>query len=366
MGRAKLWRGNPYPFFDFNSEQGKFTDEGSRFRFSSFSHTIRFTRCTFTDIDGKDTDDEYRQTDGAAIIIHCPSSLVVEDCYFSNCGGGMNGGAIDIKLRQEQTTASITSTSFEECWTTSRESNVIHHRTQGIITLTSSNFTNYIHVWDSSRSVYSNGIIVSNCLFNYSGGVNYNALKINPDKSQLFFTSFSSNIQSDLDVVTTEHFLNLLSFVGCVSNSQQARSLEYFGLSPLTIEIVEEQVAVDPGNLQTALTDTNINLFYLGGGNYGAFEIEARQVQLKKWNLQNSLIPTAVVITCFSATVKAGAECVLSLFQLAPLIESSSLVSVFTQGNCSLRYVVIDQIDGLTVPLFSVTGADASFSLRDS
>ncbi|KAK2955215.1 hypothetical protein BLNAU_9767 [Blattamonas nauphoetae] len=297
--------GTLFHFFDFSTGYQTYFSEGSRFLFSSYSHTIRFTRCTFTNIDGKDADDEYRDTDGAAIIIRCPSSLLVEECQFSNCGGSMHGGAIDIVLEQEHSTASITSTSFEE-----------------------------------------SGIIVSNCLFNYNGSMFYSALYVDGDKSQILYTSFSSDTKAELDV----------SIIG-ISR-----------LLSLAIEIVEGEVVVKPGSepnsLQTALTgNPDAKTFFLGGGNYGTFEIDSGNITLKPWNSQDNLNPTTTIITSFSMTVKTGAECTIRMFQLAPLDESSSLVS--TLGTCSLQYVVVDQIDGCTVPLFSVTGTGSHLSIYE-
>ncbi|KAK2956158.1 hypothetical protein BLNAU_8938 [Blattamonas nauphoetae] len=362
-------KGTLFDFFDYHFDGGLYYDEGTNFLFSSFSHTIRFTCCIFTDIDGKDENEEYRYTDGAAIIIRCSSPLLVEYCQFSNCGGGMHGGVIDISLENERTTTSITSTSFEECWSKASysTSSVLHHHTRGIITLTASNFSNF-KTASHSDIISCDGIIVSNCLFNYNGSLFSHALDVALGSSQFLYTSFSSDSQAYEDVGTPSYSLKLWSFLGCISNSQQACSLAYIGLSPLTIEVGNGEVVVEPDlepdTLQTALdSNAGADTFILKSGRYGTFEIDSRDLRLKQWHPQDSLNPTAPVATSFSLTVKAGAECWISVFQLAPLDESSSLVTVSTQGMCKLRDVVVDQIDELAVPFFSATGPDANLTL---
>ncbi|KAK2950902.1 hypothetical protein BLNAU_14204 [Blattamonas nauphoetae] len=354
-------KGTLFDFFDYNSKNRNHFDEGSRFLFSSFSHTIRFTNCTFTNIDGKDEDDKYRRYDGAAIIIRCPSSLVVDKCHFSNCGGGMEGGAIDIICPKEQTTASIFSTMFIECWTTSESSSVLHHDSLGIVTLRACNFLNFDVTREHSQIVYSEGIIVSDCLFNFNGSKFSRALCVYGAVNQFLFTSFFSDDQARNDVSFSDSSYSLQLFVECVSNSRQAQALFFIGFSPVDMEQAVWEVAVDPDSFQTALTDTNINLFYLGGGNYGAFEIDSHDFTMSQWNKPDDLNPSAPVFISFSMTVKAGTTILITVSQIVPLNESSSLVS--TQGTCSLQSVVIDQIDGRTVPLLTASGSDASLSL---
>ncbi|KAK2955044.1 hypothetical protein BLNAU_9975 [Blattamonas nauphoetae] len=356
-----------FHFFDFGSDRWTSIDGGSRFLFSSFSHTIRFARCTFTDIDGKDPDDKYRDTDGAAIIIRCPSSLVVEVCQFVNCGGGMDGGVIEIIRMKEHTTTSITSSSFEECWTKSGSSSVLHHDSLGTVTLTASNFSNNL-ISNHRRIISSEGIIVSNCQFNYNGSMFYYALEVDGEKSQFFFTSFFSDTKAERDVYFSysDYYLGL--FVGCFTNSYQPESFDYLGFSLFNTELLDGEVVVDtdlePDSLQTALTgNPDADTFFLRGGRYGTFEIDSGNVSLKPWNSQDNLNATASVVTSFSATVKAGAECWITMFQLAPLDESSSLAS--SQGVCLLRDIVVDQIDYHTVPLFLVSGSGSHLSIYE-
>ncbi|KAK2946832.1 hypothetical protein BLNAU_18209 [Blattamonas nauphoetae] len=190
--------GRIFDFYDFNPYE-QFHEKGVNFFFSTTDDSIHFTRCSFSNIDGTDSSDEYRHSDGTVILIRCHSSLSVDECQFLNCFSEPFAGAIECNVESSIAPITITSSSFDTCSSDSTHSSTIFHYSLGSLSIHSSNFTSFTH--RQHRDLLSSSeLFMSNCVFHFDG-LNYSqALSLLGRYSLVSQTLFESDPPAEADV----------------------------------------------------------------------------------------------------------------------------------------------------------------------
>ncbi|KAK2954516.1 hypothetical protein BLNAU_10536 [Blattamonas nauphoetae] len=342
-------KGEPYYF------------NGQIFNFGSTTDTIHFTRSNFSNIDGTEPNDKYRQRTLPAICVRCPSSLFIDRCSFNNCSSYENAGAINIDVYDGFLKAAITSSSFDDCLMHWGASSVLYHQSHGILTLASSNLT-YVGQTNQQQIIRSQGIIVANTQITFNGSVVTNAISLFYGTYQFRFSRFISDTVAAQDISLGDpNYHDEWAFFGCVSTSLEAHAMTLSGLSFSSIIPTPNQVIAESGSLQTILTtNPTVTTVFVKPGDFGSFDIEDRTLSLKGWTPKADSSPPSSQITKFAVTVKSDGECTISVIQLAPCSSSSTILT--TNGICSLVHVVVDSVKDHTASLFIVSGTSAVLS----
>ncbi|KAK2959513.1 hypothetical protein BLNAU_5562 [Blattamonas nauphoetae] len=360
---AAFGTGTLFDFYDFSSKGERYFARGVNFFFSTCDDSIHFTRCNFTNIDGTDpTDGEFRGVSGTAILVRCPSSILVEHCTFESCSSQVFSGAIHVELEHETPSLTVLSSSFTDCFSGDEtQPSAITQFSLGTTTLHDCQFTHSISI-ENKHTISSEGMIASNCHFSL---VNHN------DPYFYFvhcrtiadfrFCRFHSLTQLSFDAMSDYSWE--LSFLGCVSNSWKAEEGLTFGLFPPTVGEAEYEVIAE-SSLNLTLNDhPSATTIFVGTGDFGMFEISARIVTLKGCRQSESADSSSSLVSKLSGCVKSDGECSLLNLHLAPHSTQHSILT--SNGMCFLQYLLIDGIDNQTVPLFVFSGLAAAITVSE-
>ncbi|KAK2950541.1 hypothetical protein BLNAU_14535 [Blattamonas nauphoetae] len=357
-------QGTVFDFYDYSRQGARFYDMGVNFFFSTRDDSIHFTRCHFSYIDGTDSSDgKYRGASGTAILVRCPSSLLVEHCTFESCYSSVFSGAIHIEMEHQTPSLTILSSSFLDCYSGYFITpSTITQFSLGPTTIHDCRFTHSTSV-ENIHAISSEAIIASNCQFSIvDHPSNPFAFIICRTHADFRCCSFNSLTQLDFDAESERPWA--ISYLGCVSNSKAAESGVTFGLFTPTIGEEEDEVVAE-GSLSSTLTDyPSAETIFVGAGDFGEFEISTRRVTLKGWQKFVPASSSSSFVTELSGRVQTDGDCHLSNLHLAPPSTRHSIV--LSNGVCSLTGILIDGIDNQTVPLFVFSGQDAFITVIDS
>ncbi|KAK2961888.1 putative leucine-rich repeat protein [Blattamonas nauphoetae] len=341
-------------------------DQGLNFIFGTAADTITFSSCSFTDIDGEDPSDSFRQHALSTICLQCPSSLFIDRCSFNNCSSEGLAGAVTVDVEFEFLKASITSSSFDDCIAkvvvdTTTQSSVLFHRSLGILTIDSSNLT-YNGQTAQQQIIRSQGLLVANSQFIFNGSIVTHPVDVFASPYHFRFTRFTSDTQAEYDVYASFKggVHDEWTFFGCVSNSVEAHDLQIYGLTVPSIDLEPEQIIVESGSLQTILSNNpTVNTVFIGAGDFGTFSVEGRLFSLYGWTPKAASNPSSTPITKLAATVGSDpyADFRLNNIQVAPCSSSSTIIT--SAGYCSLIRVVVDSVKEQAAPLFVMSGSSA-------
>ncbi|KAK2960718.1 hypothetical protein BLNAU_4373 [Blattamonas nauphoetae] len=357
--------GSLFDFYDYSSDRKSYFEKGVNFFFSTSDDSIHFTHCNFTNIDGTDpADEEFRGVYGTAILVRCPSSLLVEHCTFESCHSSIFSGAIHVELEHETPSLTVLSSSFTFCYSENQTcSSMINQFSLGTTTLHDCEFTPPTLI-PNSNAVSSEAVIASNCRFSFDNHHGLPTLYFIHCRAyaDLCFCRFHSQTKLDVDAICDLSWA--LSFMCCVSNSRKAERGLVLGLfSPTVGEVVNEVVA--ESSISSTLTEhPSAATIFVEAGDFGVFEISGRTVTLQGWRQSTSVSSLSLLVSKLSGCVESDGVCLLLNLHLAPHSTQHSILT--SNGMCSFTSLLIDGIDHQTVPLFVFSGSAAAITFLET